>query len=91
MVGLLSDVMKSSLRVVRAEAHTGGVEIPNDCVILGSTDFVRELVEESRGRGEEVLRDVDSNLYVFDGVPIEPIGELPLRTFVILARRRQSK
>ena len=60
-------------------------------MILGSTDFVRELVEACRARGEQVLKDTDSNVYVFDGVPIEPSGELPLRTFLIMARGEQPK
>ena len=76
--------MKSSLRVVRD--RRGGIEIPADFVIIASTDFLRGLLSQFAERGEEVYRDLDSNVYVFDGIPIEPSGELPKCTFVILAR-----
>jgi len=81
--------MKSCLRIVRDSE--GGVEIPADARVLASTDFVRELLEEFRGRGEHVHRDVDTDQWIFDGVPISPSGDLPLRTFVVLARGEQPK
>ena len=77
-------LMKSSLRIVRD--RTGGVEIPTDAVVMASTDFVRELLSQFAARGEAVYRDLDTNVYVFDGIPIQPSGELPLRTFLILSR-----
>jgi len=77
-------LLKSPLRVVRDRA--GGVEIPDGAVIVASTDFVRALISKFRERGEEVYHDLDTNVYIFDGIPIEPSGELPKCTFVILAR-----
>ena len=80
---------RSSLRVVRDK--TGGVEIPADALVMASTDFVRHLLEQFAERGEHVHRDLEANQYIFDGVPIQPSGDLPLRTFLIMARGEQPK
>jgi hypothetical protein len=76
--------MKSYLELIRDRAAE--VEIPDGAVIVASTDVVRALISKFRERGEEVYHELDTNVYIFDGIPIEPSGELPKCTFVILAR-----
>jgi hypothetical protein len=44
---------------------------------------VRELIAEHRALGKEVYRDLDTNVYVFDGMEIEPSGPLPEGSFMI--------
>ena len=51
--------------------------------ITASTDFVRELIADHRALGKEVYRDLDTNVYVFDGIEIEPSGTLPKGSFMI--------
>ena len=79
--------MKTYLELIRdREAEA---EIRDGAVIVASTDFVRAIIAEFRETGREVYRDPDTNVFIFDGIGIEPSGELPKGTFVILARGPQ--
>jgi len=60
-----------------------GITAPCHGRITVSTDFVRQLIAEHRALGKEVYRDLDTNIYIFDGIEIEPSGELPKGSFLI--------
>jgi len=79
--------MKTYLELIRDRQAEIEAEItaPFHGRITASTDFVRMLISEFRDRGKEVYRDLDTNVYLFDGTEIEPSGELPKGTFIIRA------
>ena len=85
--------MKNYLQLIRDREAEIEAEItePADSRIMASTDFVRALISEFRERGEAVYRDLDTNVYVFDGIVIEPSGTLPKGCFVIELVTTHSK
>jgi len=86
--------VKTYLELIREREAEIEAEItePADGRIIASTDFVRALISEFRERGKAVYRDLDTNVYVFDGVVVEPSGALPKGCFVIeLVTVRETK
>jgi hypothetical protein len=59
--------------------------------ITASSDLIRALICEFREQGRAVYRDVDTNVYVFDGTEVEPSATLPKGTFLILTHGGSSE
>ena len=75
--------MKTYLELIRDREAEIEAEFSAPVRITASTDFVRALISEFRERGKQIFRDVDTNVYLFDGTEIEPSGELPKGSFMI--------